>query len=232
MNFKSKCLFSLLALMVSFGLGLLVFKLVNFFIKDNESVSKIVISFSDKSHLSKAIPFDEISITDKSNEIPFRNFYSNYEYAYSVSIPTGLAAYKNAPPQPNHGFRLFLSEQPKSFVFVDGSYNALFWTSLYEAANFNLECIKENSSDVEILSRIDYRLQNLKAVRMKVKYKSSDTNEVGIKDIILALRKQNGGSDIEIVYKLELTTPINNYPKNVVSFEQIVKGFKTKPLPQ
>src|SRR5947209_17398721 len=78
-----------------------------------------------------------------SGDIVVKGRYSNYDYAYSVRIPAGLTGFRAAAPAPNHGFGIELSEQPKSSIWVDASYNAAFWKNFDEAIQAHIRYIND-----------------------------------------------------------------------------------------
>jgi hypothetical protein len=63
----------------------------------------------------------------KSDDSVVKSRYSNYDYAYSVRLPTGLTGSRSPSPFPNHGFMIQLPDHAQASVSVDGSYNAALW---------------------------------------------------------------------------------------------------------
>src|SRR5947209_14876211 len=96
-----------------------------------------------------------------SGDIVVKGRYSNYDYAYSVRIPKGLTGFRAAAPAPNHGFGIALSEQPKSYVWVDASYNALFWKSFNDAIKAHIGYINDKGVNAKLVRKERSRIAGL-----------------------------------------------------------------------
>jgi hypothetical protein len=175
---------------------------------------------------------DEIpDLENTSHLVAHKRRYSNYEYAYSISIPQGLVGLGDPAPFPQHGIGITLSKQPKSYIWLDGSYNALQWQSLDEAIDLHLDWFAEDGVELRVLKREKMFLQKLPAMRLVVRYRSLATNELRVWDIVIAFRS-NGGEESGITYTLGLIAPESRYAEDVKTFEKIIKDWRVKQLPR
>ena len=118
--------------------------------------------------------------------LPIRGKYVNPNYGYSAVIPRGIPPFTSRPPLPNHGFGAHLSQKPESYLWANGSYNALGWGSLEEEVAFHTDSLKGEHGAVEAVGREQTRLSTLKALRVVVRYTSGGTKMVD--DVTLAFR--------------------------------------------
>ena len=155
-----------------------------------------------------------------------QGIYSNYEYAYSVRIPDGLVGYRSPAPMPNHGFGIDLSKEDEAAVWLDGSYNALEWSSLAEATRAQLDFLKDDKdiSDVRIVKRTSTRLSGLPAVHVVIDYRKAGIPRV--EETIFVLRNSR-----DIVYTLELRTTPARFSEDRKVLEQLQQTFRREPLP-
>ena len=174
---------------------------------------------------------DEIPDLKEEYGIPYRNRYSNYVYAYSVEIPQGLVGFSDPDPQPKHGIGITLSKQPKSYLWVDGSYNAAFLESLDAVVKQHLEWLADDGTDIEVLRREKTYLQKLPAMRLVARYKSLATGEVRVQDLVVAFRPYEG-DERGIKYTIGLIAPESRYNEDAAILERIVNGWRMKPLPR
>ena len=175
---------------------------------------------------------DEIpDLGDNSKLVSYTHRYSNYEYAYTVSIPAGFTGIGPAAPFPQHGIGITLSKRPKSYVWLDGSYNSLEWESLEQATDKHLKWLADDRNELILLKRQSINLQNLAAMRLVVRYKSLATNEIRIQDIVIAFRSY-GGERLGLTYSLGLIAPAVRYDEDVKTFEQIIAKWRQRKLPR
>jgi hypothetical protein len=174
---------------------------------------------------------DEIPSLDEVGMVAHRKQYSNYEYAYGIEIPRELVGYSDPSPLPQHGMGIALSKEPKSYVWVDGSYNSFFFNSPDEAIDQDLEFLAKDGTGLEVLRREKAKLQKLAAIRSTVRYRSLATGENRVQDVIIALRPYDGGAG-GITYTVGLISPESRYKDDVTILEQILNGWRVKPLPR
>jgi hypothetical protein len=173
---------------------------------------------------------DEIPSFDESQMVPHKKRYSNYEYAYRVELPRELIGFTDPAPMPQHGIGVVLSKEPKSYIWVDGSYNAAFLESLDAAINQHLKWLAEDGTDIEVLRREKTRLQTLPAMRLVARYKSLATGEIRVQDLVVAFR-QYDDDERGITYIVGLIAPESRYNEDVAVLEKIVSEWRMKPLP-
>ena len=174
---------------------------------------------------------DEIPSFDTS-DVAHKKRYSNYEYGYNVKIPSRLVGFSSPAPLPQHGIGIILSKTPKSYIWIDGSYNALCFESPDAAIDEELEWLKEASEPgIEVIRREKTYLNKLSAIRLTVKYRSRAAKENRVQDLVLAFRP-NEIDEPEIIYTISLTASESRYKKDAVNFEKIIKGWRTKAVPR
>ena len=126
---------------------------------------------------------------------------------------------------PQHGFGIDLSKPDNAQVWVDGSYNALEWGSLDEAANETLRYLKDDDvSNMRVTRRRYARLSQLRAVRIEVTYQKAGRSMID--DEIIAFRKER-----DMVYTLQLTTTTDRYSEDVKVLNQLQRSFRLNALP-
>ncbi|MDT5263321.1 MAG: hypothetical protein QOC61_2325 [Acidobacteriota bacterium] len=162
--------------------------------------------------------------------------YYNYNYGFSVDLPAGMVGFASAPPRPAHGFGINLVNPkvgwvysegfPKSYLYVDASYNSAFLESLDAAVKTDLRYIAEEGQAVTVLSRTKTRLGGLRAVRVVARYVKD--GEATVSDALIAFRKDNGE---DVVYTIALDTPQADYEKHRLVVNEMQKTFCLQPLP-
>jgi hypothetical protein len=164
-----------------------------------------------------------------SGDVVVKGRYSNYKYAYSVRIPKGLTGFRPAAPAPNHGFGIALSEQQKSFVWVDGSYNAAFWKSFGEAIQAHIGYISDKAVNPKLVRKERASIAGLPAIGFVIVYKAKDSGEEMVDETILAFRK--GSGVVGIVYTLELDAPQSRYKRDREALAAVHNSWQLKSLP-
>lgn len=164
-----------------------------------------------------------------------RGQYRNYEYGFTVLIPKGYVGIRDPNPQPQHGFWIVLSRQPKAEIDVYANYDAANYDSLDEAVDAQFRYLKKEGVEIGELSRQTLTLQKLPAMRVVARYKDKASGVVMIHDLIAAIRTQPykdeyGEDDIKILYILLLRTPESRYSTDKELFERIVSSWKVRPL--
>jgi hypothetical protein len=71
--------------------------------------------------------FPEIDFR-KSGSPAFHGVYANHAFGYRVRLPRKITAYGEPSLQPAHGVGIILSWEPRSNLYLDGSWNALLRT--------------------------------------------------------------------------------------------------------
>lgn len=165
-----------------------------------------------------------------ANEVTIKGAYSSFDYGFTVKLPENVVGIRPDAPAPNHGFGVDLSKQPKSYIWVDASYNSLDWQSFDEAMNFHINALKgEKNKGVVLLKKEPTHLSTLKAMRFAIKYKAAKTNEERIDEMILAFR--NIHKSDPIVYTIGLTASADRYEKDRNVISQLQQNWALKKLP-
>lgn len=186
----------------------------------------------------------EVSISDtavaedaEQSAVFDKGSYENYAYGYSVRIPYGFVGMGSTPPAPQHGFGIDLDnprstawahgdEFPKSYIYVDGSYNSLEWKRLDEVVNAHLGYLREDM-DVRVQSRTQTRLGSLRAARLVAHYAEDGVEMVS--DQVFAFRVDEDGA-ASVVYTLGLTTPRAKYERDRPVLEELARGWRLQPI--
>lgn len=179
---------------------------------------------------------DEGAADSEEEEAVFEGCYENRVYGYSVEIPEGMVGLGATPPAPQHGFGIDLDnprstewmrgpEFPKSYVYVDGSYNSLGWRRPDDALNSNLDFLREKGKNVRIRERVEMRLGGLRAVRVIATYEE-DGEEV-VNDEVVAFDDE---ADPSIVYTLSLSTPRSKYLRDRPVLKALAEGWCLQPV--
>ena len=151
--------------------------------------------------------------------------YRNPEYGYSIEIPKGLKASTDAAPAPQHGFRI---GSAKSFLWVDGSYNA-------EGAHSATEILKNTLDDVHSqakvvsTSRSKTHLGTLAADAISIRYRPTGSEQMTVREEVVALRPGTSGG---VVYIVGMIVPAGDYTSQRAVLKRLIDSFHTEKLPQ
>jgi len=170
---------------------------------------------------------NEVECDDPS--IIYENdIYSNFNYAYSITIPKEYIGYRSGCPNPNHGFGIDLDSFSQNYIYVDASYNALFWESFDDAINAYLQYLKNDKqiTSVKLFQKKNIKLGGLPAVSFIIHYEKSGISMIN--ETLLAFRKEN--SNIDIVYTLGLITTKSQYLDNKVILNKLQFSWKFHKL--
>ena len=174
----------------------------------------------------------DVSVRDTFEEMEeaavFDGTYLNYVYGYSVTIPAGMVGVGSTPPAPNHGFGIDLdhphstawngrADFPKSYLYVDGSYNSAEWKRLDEAADSHLDFLREKGRRVRVQSRAETSLGGQPALRVVARFEEDGVEMVS--DEIVAFRKEDG--KVWAVHTLALSTPLSKYERDRPTLEAL-----------
>jgi hypothetical protein len=193
--------------------------------------------------VSPAQPRAEVSVRDTYADAPpaperrFEHSYRNYVYGFSVSIPAGMVGSGSTPPAPDHGFGIDLdnphstawngaAEFPKSYLYVDGSYNSVEWERLGDVAETHLRYLRENRRNVSVWRRKTTRLGGLSATRIVARYEEGGVEMVS--DEVIAFQGDVG--EATAVYTLSLSTPLSKYERDRPVLEEMQKGWCLQPI--
>ncbi|HEX8720391.1 MAG TPA: hypothetical protein VF736_07105 [Pyrinomonadaceae bacterium] len=180
---------------------------------------------------------DTVGAEAEDEDAVFGGEYENYAYGYCVEIPAGMVGLGSKPPAPQHGFGIDLdhphstawirgAEFPKSYVYVDGSYNSLGWGRLDDAVDSNLDFIRGRGRNVRLQRRAETLLGGLTALRVVARYEQDGVEMVG--DEVVAFRTERDGG-ASVVYTLALSTPLSKYERDRPVLEALMKGWCLQP---
>jgi hypothetical protein len=174
---------------------------------------------------------EESAVFDKGH-------YANYVYGYSIKIPDGMVGLGSPPPAPQHGFGIDLDnprstewihgpEFPKSYVYVDGSYNSIEWKRPDEAVNSHLRFLREQGRNVRLQRRVEMLLGGLTALRVVALYEQDGVEMMS--DETVAFRVENDG-EVSAVYSISLSTPRSKYERDRPVLEELLQSWCLQPI--
>ena len=195
------------------------------------------VSMSDTPAVKPAVKVENTDEVE-AEEAVYEGTYTNYGYGYSVEIPADMVGAGSPPPTPQHGFGIDLDrprstawtrglEFPKSYIYVDGSYNSLDWGRLDDAVNSNLDFLREKGRNVRVQMREQTRLGGLPALRVVALYEQDGAEMVS--DEVVAFRKEADG-EATAVYTLSLSTPQFKYERDRPVLEALLKSWCLQPV--
>ena len=149
----------------------------------------------------------------------FRRSYSNPTFGYRLRLPRRLPVYREPDPMPAHGIGIILSSEPRSYLFVDGSYNAALLPNVQSVADRDEGFVRNEATAVRRLSRTRTRLGSRPALRNRLEF--ACFTETFVTDEILLLRR-------DIVYTISLTTPKRRYRTDKRVLESIARSFRLR----
>ncbi len=151
----------------------------------------------------------------------FEKHYANVQYLYSVDLPAGVLAHGAAPPAPDHGVGMVLSWEPRAYLNVDGTYDAIEWKTARAAARQVLAWKREESTAVLSHTQSPARLGALRAVRLVVRHRCAKLPGVYVDDDVVAIdAKQN------IVYQVSLTTTEPRYARDKALMDAMLASWR------
>ncbi len=149
----------------------------------------------------------------------FEKHYANVQYLYSVDLPPGLVAYGAAGP--DHGVGIVLSWEPRAYLNVDGTYDAIEWRTPRAAAKQMLAWKREESTVVLSHSSQPARLGPLRAVRLVVRHRCAKLPDVYVDDDVVAIDAKQG-----IVYQISLTTTEPRYAQDKALMDAMLASWR------
>jgi hypothetical protein len=148
----------------------------------------------------------------------FQGRYENPNYYFGVTIPPGLTGHDAPPPMPHHGFGIVLSWTPRSYIWVDGTYNS---TDLPDA-KAALEQLVEfmNQDGAKIKSTKFYRIKHgfIFSTQVIIQYKCNAYPVDRVKHLSAIIK--NG-----IIYKIGLDTTEKRYNEDYSVFNALVSSW-------
>lgn len=145
--------------------------------------------------------------------------YANAQYLYSVDLPAGLVAHGAAGP--DHGVGIVLSWEPRAYLNVDGTYDAIEWKTPRAAAKQMLAWKREESTVVLSHSSRPGRLGPLRAVRLVVRHRCANLPDVYVDDDVVAIDAKQG-----IVYQVSLTTTEPRYARDKALMDAMLASWR------
>lgn len=143
--------------------------------------------------------------------------YSNIEYGFCVTIPTGLAVDRNAPPAPDHGLGIRLGGDRE--VWISAYYDVTFQGSAPAALQESLR----SAGRVALTPPRLTSLAGLPAARAE----TDGSHHHGVH--VAAIRRRR--HDVAILYFLSLDSDAAHSTGDAAAFQAILRSFAVRPLP-
>ncbi len=162
--------------------------------------------------------------------------YSNCDYGYYVTLPSGIVGHGSKAPNPNHGFAINPAAPKSITVFkVDESNRYIDVFSFYDVEDhedstsvtldYHLSLGEIGSEkNVDRLGLRSFSLAWLSAKRAEDRWTENST--VIRRDRVIAYRRSGG-----ILYQITLQSPESTYAHDEKLFELIIAGFHLTKLP-
>jgi hypothetical protein len=149
--------------------------------------------------------------------------YTNPNYGFSVHIPDGLVGHSSPAPNPQHGFGVILSWEPRAYIFFDGSYtietDASATPSVDQVQAQALGWLREESGRIISVRQTQTRLGSLPARRQVVRRSCENHSDVFVVDEVIALR---GG----ITFTAALLSVKQRYSDDRRIFERFLRTWR------
>jgi hypothetical protein len=163
--------------------------------------------------------------------VAVRGQYRNLAgYAYRVTIPPGVAAYRDPAPAPAHGFAIDLGPTADDRISVDGSYNAAEYPDARYAVGTIVDWIKDKAGVVEETQFHSSTLGGLPAMEVVVKYRDKRGNAARVCRSLAAIRRIRPTDTMGIIYEIILDTSAERLDQHNLVYEAVVKSFRLDPL--
>lgn len=152
----------------------------------------------------------------------FRGKYTNPNYLYAVTIPHGFVGHSSPPPNPQHGFGVVLSWQPRAYIWFDSSANSLEYKTVDEALKDHIEYLREKASQILSTKISSATLGKKAAKKLTIHYtcKKDPTKRIHI--TIISLRSGNS-----LVDSAGLTTTIDRFSEDLKVFQEMTETWHT-----
>jgi hypothetical protein len=139
--------------------------------------------------------------------------YSNNKYGFRVTIPTGLAVDRDAPPAPEHGLGIRLGGDRE--VWVSAYYDVTFQGSAAAALQDSLRSARRVA------------LTPLRHTSPAARAETDGNHRHGVHVVAIRRRRQ----DVAILYFLSLDSDAAHATGDAAAFQAILRGFAARPLP-
>jgi hypothetical protein len=169
-------------------------------------------------------------VSEPGKDQTWKGNYVNYQHGFSVVIPKGLIGLGPAPPTPQHGIKIIISE-PAAHIFVDAYKSAIDYPSLTAAVDSDLEETRKNARGLEVIDRHREQLGPLEAIRVKFRRKDATSEVMFIEEKVTAIRNSRHPED-GILYTVALVTSEPRYESDRRLFEAVLRTWHLRPLPK
>lgn len=166
-----------------------------------------------------------------SKEQLWRGRYSNYEYGYALKIPQGLVGLSPPAPWPQHGIKIRLSRNHDAHILTNADFSAADYPSLDAAVDSDLQELKKNARELQVVNRRREWLGPLEAIRVVIRYKASPSGTTFAEETTTAIRRAKRPEEA-VLYTITLVTPESQYQSDSKFFHSILRSWQLRPLPK
>jgi hypothetical protein len=146
--------------------------------------------------------------------------YTNRSYCYGVRIPENIIAYGDGIG--GHGFGLLVPAKTPGYIYIDGSANSYDnIDSPEQMADLYIKWKRKVEPLIQSVETTPTSLGQLRAVRLVIKYKCSESSPILVEDYTIALSPNNA-----IVYVVNLLVSESVYPEAQTTLEKLLRTWK------
>jgi hypothetical protein len=146
--------------------------------------------------------------------------YLNKIYGYSLTIPAGLTAFTGSNG-PERGFVIGLSAMPRAFLSVDASYDVFYDITAQGVHRRDLNAIRLNDT-VLLDQSVPAALAQAPGGRYLMRVQCRGEMPTLHAQVIVVRNRE--------IYRLDLQTTPERYPKDLRQFEALLKSWRWEPL--
>ena len=165
-----------------------------------------------------------------ASEQSWNGRYRNYEYGYTVMIPSLFVGLSPASPWPQHGIEIKLTPDGHAAVYTTGYFSSVDYPSLDAAVDADVDNLRNRTKDLKIIRRETERLGKLCAIRVVARYKHASSGMSFVQETITATRKSKHPEE-EVTYTITLVTPEQRYANDTKILSAILRSWRLRPLP-
>jgi len=165
------------------------------------------------------------------SEHRWRVKYVNFEYGFSVIIPKGRVRTSPPTPWPQHGVKIQLTKDGDSFLLANADFSASDYSSLREVVDSDIKEAETSRSNLMVLGRRSERLGSLRAMLVILKYRDSKSGLTIVEVRVIGIRRHRNPEE-SVLYTLRLLTRQDRYHHDRRIFDQVLKSWRTRPMPK
>jgi hypothetical protein len=158
---------------------------------------------------------------DQPPNQPRRGHYLNAQYGYSADIPATLTAYTVAPG-PERGFGIVLSWDPRAYLRVDASYDALFDITAQGVHRSDLGAMRQHDTVVDDQTSVS-SVAARPAMRFVSRVQCNGNSDLFIHDEVIVVVNRE-------IYRLHLQTVPERYVADVRVLNAMLRSWRWEKI--